>query len=99
MSVRWVKVPAGAVSRVGLSEACVLGGLAETVVVVAGFGAVVHYDDEPVAGESRGWNVKFYKVNKGKRHGDGAAVSSFWIHLEEWLRVNKGWVLTRGSDR
>lgn len=63
-------------------------------------GAVVHYDDEPLRGEVKGWNVKFYQVNKAKRHMDGTAASSFWIHLTEWLNVHKAWLLkAKGSGK
>jgi hypothetical protein len=54
-----------------------------------GMGAMVHYDDDPVSAEVKGWNVKFYKVNRSKRHLDGTAVSSFWNNLEDWLRRNR----------
>lgn len=59
----------------------------------AGFGAVLIFDDEPVRGEVKGWNVKFYKINKNKRHMDGIAISSFWNQLTGWLKLNKPWVL------
>lgn len=35
-----------------------------TLAVTSGFGAMVHYDDEPVPPEAKGWNVKFYKVRR-----------------------------------
>lgn len=31
---------------------------------LTGFGAFVHYDDEPVRGDVKGWNVHTYKVGK-----------------------------------
>jgi hypothetical protein len=49
----------------------------------------VHYDDEPVRGDVKGWNVRFYKVSKTKRHMDGIAASQFWIQLADWLKVHK----------
>lgn len=49
----------------------------------------MHYDDEPVRGDVKGWNVRFYKVNKAKRHMDGIAVSQFWMQLADWLKVHK----------
>lgn len=55
----------------------------------AGFGAFVHYDDEPVRGDVKGWNVHSYKVSRGKRHMDGLAVSQFWMQLGDWLKVHK----------
>jgi len=58
-----------------------------------GFGAVLNYDDDTIRGEVKGWNVKFYKINKSKRHMDGIAVSSFWNQLTEWLKLHKPWVL------
>ncbi len=54
-----------------------------------GFGAFVHFDDEPVRGDVKGWNVRFYKVNKTKRHMDGIAASQFWMQLADWLKVHK----------
>jgi hypothetical protein len=54
---------------------------------------VLNYDDDTIRGEVKGWNVKFYKINKSKRHMDGIAVSSFWNQLTEWLKLHKPWVL------
>jgi hypothetical protein len=36
--------------------------LTDLLYLCAGFGAVVHYDDEPVSQEVKGWNVTFFKV-------------------------------------
>lgn len=54
-----------------------------------GFGAFVHYDDEPVRGDVKGWNMRFFKVSKTKRHMDGICVSQFWMQLADWLKVHK----------
>lgn len=49
----------------------------------------MHYDDEPVRGDVKGWNMRFFKVSKTKRHMDGICVSQFWMQLADWMKVHK----------
>lgn len=60
---------------------------------------MLNFDDDTIRGEVKGWNVKFYKINKSKRHMDGIAVSSFWNQLTEWLKLHKPWVLQPPTPR
>lgn len=57
------------------------------------FGIHVAMDDEEIDASIQSWNCKVLKINKTKRHLDASSVNEFWVILEDYLRVNKPWLL------
>jgi hypothetical protein len=50
-------------------------------------------DDRIVDPKVLSWNCKIVQVKKFKRHLDAGVVNEFWSHVDNYMRVNKPYLI------